>query len=196
MEQEPINNEKRHESDEGKWKPQIYVASLSDYNNGRLLGSWIDANQSPQELLSAVQAMLLTSPMPIAEEWGIFDHEGFGPLHIEEYEAFETISMLAKGISEFGEAFAHWIDLRGELDDDSLFVFEEAYLGCYESLEAYAETLIEDLGYLGMIQPSIPELLQPYVSIDIEGLARDLELSGDVMSAEGQQGVHVYDTRW
>jgi hypothetical protein len=47
-----------------------------------------------------------------------------------------------------------------------------------------------------MIQPSIPELLQPYVSIDIEGLARDLELSGDVMSAEGQQGVHVYDTRW
>jgi antirestriction protein len=55
---------------------------------------------------------------------------------------------------------------------------------------------LEDLGYKDMIQPPLPEFLQPYVSIDIESLARDLELSGDVMTAEGGKGVYVFNSNW
>jgi antirestriction protein len=176
--------------------PKIYVASLSDYNDGRLFGRWLNADQTADELYEAVKSMLDASPMPNAEEWGIFDYEGFGPLRIDEYEDFRTVSMLANGITEHGEAFAHWVDLTSERDENAVTNFQSSYLGCFESLGAYAESLLEDLGYLDMIQPPLPEFLQPYVSIDIESLARDLELSGDVMTAEGSEGVYVFNSTW
>jgi hypothetical protein len=46
------------------------------------------------------------------------------------------------------------------------------------------------------VQPSLPEFFQRYVSFDIEGLARDLELSGDIMTSKGVQGVHIFYSRW
>jgi hypothetical protein len=45
-------------------RPQIYVASLSDYNDGRLHGAWIDAAQDAEQLAEAVRAMLDHSPDP------------------------------------------------------------------------------------------------------------------------------------
>jgi len=196
MEQEPKENQDGHEAQEQEVMPKIYVASLSDYNDGRLFGRWLNADQTADELYEAVKSMLDASPMPNAEEWGIFDYEGFGPLRIDEYEDFRTVSMLANGITEHGEAFAHWVDLTSERDENAVTNFQSSYLGCFESLGAYAESLLEDLGYLDMIQPPLPEFLQPYVSIDIESLARDLELSGDVMTAEGSEGVYVFNSTW
>jgi len=52
---------------------RIYVASLSDYNAGRLHGAWIDATQDADEIEAEVQEMLAASPEPIAEEWAIHD---------------------------------------------------------------------------------------------------------------------------
>jgi antirestriction protein len=196
MEQEPKENQDGHEAEEQEVMPKIYVASLSDYNDGRLYGRWLNADQTADELYEAVKSMLDASLMPNAEEWGIFDYEGFGPLRIDEYEDFRTVSMLANGITEHGEAFAHWVDLTSERDENAVTNFQSSYLGCFESLGAYAESLLEDLGYLDMIQPPLPEFLQPYVSIDIESLARDLELSGDVMTAEGSEGVYVFNSTW
>ena len=196
MEQEPKENHDGHEAQEQIVTPKIYVASLSDYNDGRLFGRWLNADQTADELYDAVKSMLDASPMPNAEEWGIFDYEGFGPLRIDEYEDFRTVSMLANGITEHGEAFAHWVDLTSERDENAVTNFQSSYLGCFESLGAYAESLLEDLGYLDMIQPPLPEFLQPYVSIDIESLARDIELSGDVMTAEGSEGVYVFNSTW
>jgi antirestriction protein len=196
MEQEPKDNPEGHEAQEQQVTPKIYVASLSDYNDGRLFGRWLNADQTADELYEAMKLMLEASPMPNAEEWGIFDYEGFGPLRIDEYEDFRTVSMLANGITEHGEAFAHWVDLTSERDENAVTNFQSSYLGCFESLEAYAESLLEDLGYLDLIQPPLPKFLQPYVSIDIESLARDLELSGDVMTAEGSGGVYVFNSTW
>lgn len=33
--------------------PQIWIASLADYTNGRLHGPWIDAAQDPEDLEQA-----------------------------------------------------------------------------------------------------------------------------------------------
>ena len=90
---------------------RIYVASLSDYNDGRLHGAWIDADGDPDDLAAEVQAMLARSPMRReaggAEEWAIHDYEGFGPVRLGEYEDLATISMIGQGIAEHGPAFAH-----------------------------------------------------------------------------------------
>ena len=42
--------------------PQLYVASLTDYNNGILHGRWLDAAVEPEELSAGIQAMLEESP--------------------------------------------------------------------------------------------------------------------------------------
>jgi antirestriction protein len=62
--------------------PKIYVASLSDYNNGRLEGKWLDfADYSDaSELMDAITDMLdeLTTKYndgEVREEWAVHDYE-------------------------------------------------------------------------------------------------------------------------
>ena len=136
--------------------------------------------------------MLATSPMPSAEEWAIHDYEGFGPLRLGEYESLLTVTALAKGINRHGDAFAHWAALHGDLADAPLEEFEEVYLGHWDSLSALAEELWDDMGYQQAIDAALPESLQSYVKFDAEAYGRDLELSGDVITSEGDGGIYVF----
>lgn len=173
--------------------PRIYAASLSDYNDGRLYGAWLSADADPDDLAAGISAMLERSPTPGAEEWAIHDYEGFGPLRLGEYEDLATISQIGQGIAEHGPAFAHWAAICGTSDQEELARFDDVYLGQWESVGAYAEELLEDLGIDDLIERSVPEHLQAYVTVDVEGFARDLEYSGDITASEGDNGVYLFD---
>jgi len=136
--------------------------------------------------------MLAASPTPFAEEWAIHDYEGFGPLRLSEYEDLATISRLGLGIAEHGMAFAHWASVAST-DPDELERFEDVYLGHAESVTAYAEQLLDELGYPQILEEALPDHMQPYVTLEIEGFARDLELSGDITTSDGDGGVYVFD---
>ena len=71
--------------------PRIYVASLADYNAGRLHGRWIDADQSPDAIREQIGQMLAGSKEPIAEDWAIHDYESFGDLRLSEFEDVDQI---------------------------------------------------------------------------------------------------------
>jgi antirestriction protein len=172
---------------------RIYVASLSDYNAGRLHGTWIDTTADADDLAEEVQAMLARSPVPGAEEWAIHDYEGFGPLRLDEYEDLATISQIGHGIAEHGRAFAHWAAITGTSDRDELARFDDVYLGHWDSVEAYAEELLDDLGLDNLIERAVPDHLRSYVTVNVEGFARDLEYSGDVTASEGDGGVYLFD---
>jgi antirestriction protein len=172
--------------------PRIYVASLSDYNDGRLHGAWIEASADVEELEAGVLSMLAASPTPGAEEWAIHDYENFGPLQLNEYESLSTIASLSAGIDEHGPAFVHWAALVGTADAETLERFEDTYLGHADSIEAYAEELLDDLGVFRQLDDVFPEQLQAYVRFDVEGFARDLELSGDVITSEADDGIYVF----
>jgi Antirestriction protein (ArdA) len=92
--------------------PQIWVGSLSDYNNGVLHGTWLDAARAPEEIQADIQAMLEASPLAAetgqpAEEWGIFDYQGFGSFRLHEHEDLEVVSRIAPGHRRA------WASLRG-----------------------------------------------------------------------------------
>ena len=176
-------------------RPRIYVASLSDYNAGVLHGEWIEADQNPEDVQQAVNDMLTKSPTDrTAEEFAIHDFEGFGPYQPGEYDSLDWVSWVARGITEHGMAFAAWADNVGH-DEDALAAFEEAYLGEWASLTAYAEELLDDLGGARELDQHVPELLQSYVQIDVDGFAHDLELSGDITAVEHCNGVWLFDGR-
>jgi antirestriction protein len=140
--------------------------------------------------------MLAASPTPGAEEYGIFDYEGFGPVRIGEYESLDTVSMIGQGIAEHGMAYAHWTALVGTADLEEAAEFEDAYLGRWDSVKAYAEELLDDFGIERDITAAVPEHLQPYVNVDVEGFARDLELGGDIRVSTGHDGVYIFDGRF
>jgi antirestriction protein len=171
--------------------PRIYVASLSDYNAGRLHGAWLDATGDYDTLHAGVEQMLGTSPEPAAEEWAIHDYEGFGGLLISEYESLSTVSTVAQGIVEHGPAFAAWADYVDK-DPQRLEQFDEAYRGEWPSMIAYAENLADDFGIEDELDRHF-DALRAYIFVDYDGLARDLELSGDYYTKEADNGsVYVF----
>lgn len=168
-----------------------YVASLSDYNAGRMHGCFIDDCTDPDAIHDAIQAMLRESPEAIAEEWAIHDYEGFGPIHLHEYESLTTVVRLARGITELGPAFAAWAAYIGSAQwDDDLDQFEDAYLGHYDSARDYAEELIDSFG-LDDWRDAVPEVLRNFVRIVIDGFAGDLTDSYIFLDAP-DHGVYVF----
>lgn len=170
-------------------EPRIWVASLSDYNDGRLHGRWIEVGKILEDVHQEVAEMLEESPMLTAEEYAIHDYDGFGPVHFGEYENLEMVHRIAEGIREHGEAFAQWVALLDRAEwEDQLDNFEEHYQGQWSSMEGFAEQLLDDLGV--DLDSLGPANLAPYVKFDIEAFARDLAMDYRVNDTSG--GVYVF----
>jgi antirestriction protein len=177
-------------------KPLIYVASLADYNAGRLHGAWIDPATEWDELNQAVTDMLRQSAEPNAKEYAIHDFAGFGR-HVElgEYMPLEQVHVLASGINEHGMSFAAWWAYTSPAlsDRDELMRrYQSDYLGTWQSVDDFAEHRLEDLG-ADDIADRVPTWLQPYLALDVPAFARDLLLGGDIVAVEDVDGVHIFE---
>jgi antirestriction protein len=180
----------RHETLHDGLRPQIYVASLADYNAGRLHGSWIDATLEPEDIEEAIQGMLTASPEPGAEEYAIHDTDEFGCIHIDEFMDIASVSRLARGLARYGCAFGHWADYVDH-DPDELNRFDETYRGRWNTLADYASDLLDDLGVAEDIERGVPQWVRPYVRIDLEMLGRDL--ATDCYVVDDGDGVWVFE---
>lgn len=173
-------------------QPRIYVASLSDYNAGRLHGAWINAAQEPEQIHAEVEQMLRRSTEPNSEEWAIHDYEGFGPMALSEYETFETVARIAEGIVEHGPIFAAWADHLDAAEWDHLLGrFDEQYRGEWSSLDEYAEDLLESLGY--RLDELGPPELQPYIRFDLHAWANAAATDLIVIPDPASDTVHVFE---
>ena len=153
--------------------PRIWIGSLADYTAGHLHGAWLDAVLEPHELEKAVQFVLRNAREPGAEEYGIFDYDGFGhgiAALIGEYSSLKLVSRLAEGIAEHGEAFAAWAACVGpeqpELLDRFLDRFEDHFLGEHASIEAYVDDALAETGFYRELDEAlsvIPEDLRRYI---------------------------------
>ncbi|MDQ7903064.1 antirestriction protein ArdA [Phytohabitans sp. ZYX-F-186] len=180
----------------GATSPHIWVGSLADYAAGYLHGAWLDAALDPDDLAKAVQFVLRNSHERDGEEFGIFDYEGFGSevtSLLGEYPSLKTVSKIAQGIAEHGQAFAAWAAYVGPEQTEQLDRFEDHYLGEWDSMHAYAEHLLEECeGY--RVVDDAPEWLRPYLKVDVEGYSRDLGYDLHVVERP-EGGVWVFDPR-
>lgn len=175
-------------------QPSIYVASLSDYNDGELHGRWIDATLGVDHIEEQVAEMLKSSPFAaskfarqwglVSEEWAIHDHSGFSGLKIGEWEQFETVANLAEQLEEHGEPFAAFV---AAFDSDQLDEFSDRYRGEWESVEQFAAQWTENTG--GLI--GVSEYLQNH--IDWSSVARDMELGGNFYFSREGSRVFIFE---
>ena len=177
-------------------QPKIYVASLADYNDGRLHGAWLDATGDPDELREGISRMLAAAPAPGAEEWAIHDYDDFAGARLGENENLETVSVIARGLQEHGPAFGAWVDIC-DRDREAMDDFDEAFVGHYDSVTAYADFLLDDLGYREEIKRLLPAWLLDYVNTDAELFGRDLDASGQIYTARAPDGgIWIFDANY
>lgn len=209
---------------------RIYVASLSDYNDGRLHGVWIDCDgKDAADIYSETNAMLakskspnvlrrlcpdcghyqdvspfraenpdecdecggtLGAPFASAEEWAIHDHEGFHAGTVGESTSFDDIAALAAALDESDDAADAIGYLMGNIGYKLADAIERAAdVQFFDgTTREYAESLVDDC-YSDALE-SLPDLIKYH--IDYEGIARDLELSGDIATYDaGDNGRRI-----
>jgi antirestriction protein len=166
--------------------PRIYVASLSDYNAGRLHGKWIDLDDTTtaDDIRESIQEMLTESPEPVAEEWAIHDYEAMP--NLGEWPDLEHVAKLAAGIAEHGAPFSAWVELYNyvgfDFDD-----FQNQYVGEYKDEEDYAYQFAEDTG----LTDKLDEAGFSTSYVDWEAYASDLFMEMDSAPMPGG-GIYVF----
>lgn len=163
-------------------RPRVWIGSWADYNEGRLHGDWCDAAVETETLWADVQHILATSRDPAAEDFGIFDHDGFGGYQPGESDPLEHVALVARGIAEHGPAFAAYAELH-DGDPSMLSSFTDSYLGEYDSTTEWAESFMDESGASETIERMAQEQvsdLARYVRIDTATWVQDAWMSGDV----------------
>ncbi len=182
--------------------PRIYVASLADYNNAVLHGTWVELSGDTDALRGQVTTMLAASPTAAkgygpAEDWAIHDYEGLGDLRLGEYEDLDRLAILGRHVATRGQPFLSWAALVGldhATSPDAAENFDEAFWGTHDSAEDFGESLLDDMGFDRDDLSGLPETLKPYVSVDVRGWVRDMELGGEISLSPTDGGTHVFWT--
>lgn len=170
--------------------PRIYVASLADYNAGRIHGTWIDAEQSGHAIHEAITKMLAASPEAVAEDWAIHDYEGFAGLSLDEHEDLDHVAHFASLLREHGPVVGGLTRHLGGLSqlDEVERHLTEAYAGAFVSVADYAREFYEETS--GTEIKQLPDILAHH--IDYDSVAHDLEISGDIFTVEFCGAIHVF----
>lgn len=153
---------------------KIYVANLSEYNNGNRLGYWFTLPTAKQQIFRALKI----GQQGFGEEWIILDYEA--PFKIGEYESIDKLNDYAKKIEELPdfllanldealdyEALEEILDNRGEN-----FEFHK---GVYSERDLALDVVEFNYGDISNV-PS--DLLQRYFNYDAFGKDLNIEMSG------------------
>ena len=111
--------------------PRIFVICLAAYHNGLIHGAWINAAQELYKIQKEIKKMLLSSPMPNAEEFDIQSTEGFGSLKLIG-QSLKSIQKMAAFIAAIGELGIELLHYYGDADS-AQDAWENHYHGAYES---------------------------------------------------------------
>lgn len=167
--------------------PEVHLRDVSSQNKGIDYGLWIDANQSPDELDNDIDDMLASSPTVGASEWAIDAARDFAGLPIAGLTNTAVISRLAHGVAEHGAAYVAYVQLVGTEDVDLLDKFTDLYVGSFESSEAWARSVAEELDWPRQLDAAIQDpMLRRYVVIDYAAMARQGVQGWDVV--QGSDG--------
>lgn len=166
---------------------KIYVANLSAYNEGKLIGEWLTLPLEDEELQEQIEEVIEAGG---GEEVAIHDYEA--PFSISEYQSITELNKMARRLEDLDEyeeeivkhIFDYFVDY-----DEALECIENneyrTYEECYDMADV-AHEVVEEQGVLH----DAPELLARY--FDYEAYGRDLEIEGNFIYCGGGTYLELY----
>jgi antirestriction protein len=129
--------------------PKVYVADLEAYNNGKLIGEWLDLSDynDADELMDAIQDFLKTSG---GGEYAIHDYENLPSSMYSEYMGkrdFEEIYQMIDLAKENNLPLEVAMEVVSQYGESAL----DEYNGVYDSAVDFAEELADDIGIQSFI---------------------------------------------
>lgn len=155
---------------------RIYLTNLGKYNEGMLIGEWVDLPVSEEELEKVFKRIGVNDEY---EEYFITDYESdIDGVKVGEYENIDDLNELAEALEDLDSEEENVLSVM--LEDGC--TFEEAlkkikdrdymvYYNC-DSMEDVAYQVVEESGLLD----GVPEKVARYFNYEAYG--RDLEIEG------------------
>lgn len=154
---------------------RVYVANLGKYNEGELVGEWLDLPASEEEIESLMKRIEVGGAY---EEYAIHDYEcDIDGVEISEYMPLDYANELAERLESINdtEAFSALLDYHSGFISDALDTYENGGYSYYSGVSnhedlgqyLYDEDLLAPAFYDDQICPSY---------LDFEAIGRDWDL--------------------
>ena len=167
---------------------KIYLTNLGKYNEGYLIGKWVELPATDEELEAAKKEIGINQ---FYEEWFITDYESdIEGLEVNEYASISELNELAEELEQLDEFYLQIVgglllaghSLRVAIDkiDDCLIYFD-----CSD-MEDVARAYVEETGLL----ENIPNNIANY--FDFEALGRDMSFEATYIFLSCGNCIEIY----
>lgn len=167
---------------------KIYLTNLGKYNEGQLIGEWVELPVSQEELQEVFKRIGINEEY---EEYFITDYE-CGFYKVGEYENLDTLNNIASQIEELDEEESKVVKtLMSECGYTLDEAIEKANNGDYriyydcDSMTDIAYQVVEECGYLN----NVPDNVARY--FDYESFGRDLGIEGTYIFLDNSEVIEV-----
>lgn len=168
---------------------KIFLTNLGKYNEGELVGEWVELPVSQEELSKVFERIGINEDY---EEYFITDYE-CDFYKIGEYDDLDELNEIAEQIEELNEEES---DIVKSLISELGYTLEEAiekassgdyriYYDC-DDMEDVAYQVVEECGYL----ENVPDDVARY--FDYESFGRDLGIEGSYIFLDGNKAIEIY----
>lgn len=167
---------------------KIFLTNLGKYNEGELIGEWVELPVSQEELKKVFERSGINEEY---EEYFITDYE-CDFYEVGEYESLDTLNEIAERIEELDEEESKVVKaLIQKLDYTLDEAIEKVNSGDYRiysdcnDMTDVAYAVIEECGYLN----NVPDNVACY--FNYESFGRDLGVEGNYIFLDGSEVIEI-----
>jgi hypothetical protein len=169
---------------------RIYLTNLGKYNEGQLIGEWVELPCTDEEL-EAVKERIGISDEPdengnYYEEWFITDYESdIQGVEVNEYDDLDELNEFAEELDNLDidqqQAIKAFLE-DGSTFDEALDGVQDGNYIIYSNCDDMEDVAMEYAEETGLLE-SIPENLRCY--FDYKAFGRDMNLEGKFYYIDG-----------
>lgn len=167
----------------------IYLTNLGKYNEGELIGEWVELPVSQEELQKVFERIGINEEY---EEYCITDYE-CDFYEVGEYESLDALNEMAERIEELDEEESEVVKvLMSELGYTLDEAIDKVNSGDYtiysdcDDMTDIAYQVVDECGYLN----NVPDNVARY--FDYESFGRDLGIEGTYIFTDDNNAVEIF----
>lgn len=165
---------------------KIYLTNLGKYNEGELVGEWVELPATDEELEKVKERIGINK---FYEEWFITDYETNFGFKVDEYANLDELNGMAETLDNLSDTEIEIMEALTEngydLEDALETLDNVIYYSDCEDMEDVAYKYIEETGLLN----NVPQEIARY--FDYAAFGRDIEIEGNFIFTDDGNCIQV-----